>query len=86
MLLKTFQIQPAGKLLYTDTGLSEKDYLGNEDFIANSLQSGFEGTFSNVKRKDSKKQTIDGKTGFGYSFEGKLDGTLLFWYMTISFM
>lgn len=67
-------------LSYTNSGLSEKDYLGNEDFIANRLQSGFEGTFSDVNRKDSKKQTIDGKIGFGYSFEGKLDGTAVLVY------
>lgn len=62
-------------IAYADSGISEKDYSENEDYFASSLQSGFEGTFSDVKRKDSKKQTIDGKFGYGYQFEGKQNGT-----------
>lgn len=59
---------------YADSGLSKKEYSGNEEYVANSLQSGFEGTFSDVKRIDSRKQIIDGRSGFGYQFEGKMDG------------
>lgn len=67
-------------LSYADSGLSEKEYSGNEEYVANSLQAGFEGTFSDVKRNDSKKQIIDGRSGFGYQFEGKMEGTSVLVY------
>jgi len=63
-----------------DSGISEKEYLNDEDSFANSLQSGVEGSFSDVKRNYSKRQTIGGKPGFGYQFEGKMDGAPILVY------